>query len=208
MAPLTATVLADADEKNAGIASGVNNAIARAAGLLGVAVMGAVVAAQFTASIDQNLDRSSLSPPALAALETAEDRTLARADVSGLPADEAATVAQATEQASLDAFHIALAISAGLVALGGVLGLVFVRDPRREVRCEGCPGGQLVGAPAEAVRERDRGRARVAPASHRGPPRSRRDASRVRLLLAGVLEQEQAVVAVAGRDQPLAARAS
>ena len=34
VAPLTATVLADADERNAGIASGVNNAIARVAGLL------------------------------------------------------------------------------------------------------------------------------------------------------------------------------
>ena len=47
VAPLTATVLADADEANAGIASGVNNAIARVAGLLAVAAMGAVVAAQF-----------------------------------------------------------------------------------------------------------------------------------------------------------------
>ena len=45
MAPLTATVLSDADESHAGIASGVNNAIARAAGLLGVAALGAVVAA-------------------------------------------------------------------------------------------------------------------------------------------------------------------
>src|SRR4030095_6757371 len=40
--PLTATVLADADERNAGIASGVNNAIARVAALLGVALVGVV----------------------------------------------------------------------------------------------------------------------------------------------------------------------
>jgi EmrB/QacA subfamily drug resistance transporter len=154
VAPLTATVLADAEEKNAGIASGVNNAIARAAGLLGVAVMGAIVASQFTGSVDGSLDRSELSPPARAALASAEDRTLARADVRGLPRDEAVAVARASERASLDAFHAAMGISAGLVALGGVLGLLFVRDPRREVSCEGCSGGQLVGAPAEAVRER------------------------------------------------------
>jgi EmrB/QacA subfamily drug resistance transporter len=44
VAPLTATVLADAGEHDAGIASGVNNAVARVAGLLGIAVVGALVA--------------------------------------------------------------------------------------------------------------------------------------------------------------------
>ena len=41
VAPLTATVLADADESNAGIASGVNNAIARVASLIAIAAVGA-----------------------------------------------------------------------------------------------------------------------------------------------------------------------
>jgi EmrB/QacA subfamily drug resistance transporter len=44
VAPLTATVLADAGELDAGIASGTNNAVARVAGLLGIAVVGAAVA--------------------------------------------------------------------------------------------------------------------------------------------------------------------
>jgi EmrB/QacA subfamily drug resistance transporter len=44
VAPLTATVLADADEADAGIASAINNAVARVAGLVGVAVTGAAVA--------------------------------------------------------------------------------------------------------------------------------------------------------------------
>lgn len=44
VAPLTATVLADADESDAGIASAVNNAVARVAGLVGVSVIGVVVA--------------------------------------------------------------------------------------------------------------------------------------------------------------------
>jgi EmrB/QacA subfamily drug resistance transporter len=44
VAPLTATVLADATERDAGIASGVNNAIARVAGLLGIATVGAAIA--------------------------------------------------------------------------------------------------------------------------------------------------------------------
>ena len=44
VAPLTATVLADADESDAGIASAINNAVARVAGLIGVSVIGVVVA--------------------------------------------------------------------------------------------------------------------------------------------------------------------
>jgi MFS family permease len=43
VAPLTATVLADADESDAGIASAVNNAVARIAGLMGISAMSIVV---------------------------------------------------------------------------------------------------------------------------------------------------------------------
>jgi EmrB/QacA subfamily drug resistance transporter len=44
VAPLVATVLADADVSDAGIASAINNAVARVAGLVGVSVVGVVVA--------------------------------------------------------------------------------------------------------------------------------------------------------------------
>ena len=44
VSPLVAAVLADADETDAGIASAINNAIARVAGLVGVSVVGVVVA--------------------------------------------------------------------------------------------------------------------------------------------------------------------
>jgi EmrB/QacA subfamily drug resistance transporter len=44
VAPLTAAVLADADENDAGIASAINNAVARVAGLVGVSVVGVLVA--------------------------------------------------------------------------------------------------------------------------------------------------------------------
>jgi EmrB/QacA subfamily drug resistance transporter len=53
VAPLTSTVLADAGERDAGIASGVNNAVARVAGLLGIATVGAAIA-----GADNKLDMS------------------------------------------------------------------------------------------------------------------------------------------------------
>jgi EmrB/QacA subfamily drug resistance transporter len=48
VAPLTAAVLAGAETARAGIASAVNNAVARIAGLLGVAAIGAVIGGQIT----------------------------------------------------------------------------------------------------------------------------------------------------------------
>jgi EmrB/QacA subfamily drug resistance transporter len=154
VAPLTATVLADADENNAGIASGVNNAIARIASLLAVAALGAVVAAQFGSALARELDARPLSPPAQRVVADAKTRTLARVDPGSLPAAEGRFVARAAENASVSAFHTGAGIAAALVAVGGVLGLVGIRNPRREVPCEDCPGGQFAGAPLDASRSR------------------------------------------------------
>ena len=129
VAPLTATVLADADEENAGIASGVNNAIARAAGLLGVAAIGAVIAAQFASQLNDRIDPATLSPASMAVVRVAEKRALVGADVSNLPPGEGAQVAAAVEAASVSAFHTGMGISAALVGLGGILGIVLVRTP-------------------------------------------------------------------------------
>jgi EmrB/QacA subfamily drug resistance transporter len=149
VAPLTATVLADADERNAGIASGVNNAIARVAGLLAVASLGAVVAGSFGASVDRELSGTTLSPAARQVVAAARKQTLAHADTRGLDPAEARTVSRAVERASVNAFHTGMTISSALVALGGVLGLIGIVNPRRRVPAAGCGGGQLVGMPEE-----------------------------------------------------------
>jgi EmrB/QacA subfamily drug resistance transporter len=134
--PLTATVLADADERNAGIASGINNAIARIAGLLCVAALGAVVSAQFNSDLDSRLNGHTTPQ-----IEQARRETLAR--VPGVPQVEAASV---------HAFHVGIGTCAVLVGLGGVLGLAGIRNPRRAVRCADCPqGAQSVQAPHSSI---------------------------------------------------------
>lgn len=147
VAPLSAAVLADADEHNAGIASATNNAVARVAGLVGIAALGAIVAGSFAGAIDDRLAGRPLGAAATAVVEDAKLRTLARADVAGLPAAEGRAVADAVDAASVDAFQNGMGIAAALVALGGVIGFVGIRNPRREVHAEDCPGGALAGAP-------------------------------------------------------------
>jgi EmrB/QacA subfamily drug resistance transporter len=150
VAPLTATVLSDADEANAGIASGVNNAVARVAGLIAIAAVGAVISAQFKSTLDDRLAGIPVSSAARALVSHARQETLARVD----PARAGLAVARAVQDASVHAFHVGIVISAVLVALGGMLGLVGIRNPRRAVRCADCSGGQLAGQPRDAGHER------------------------------------------------------
>jgi EmrB/QacA subfamily drug resistance transporter len=150
VAPLTAAVLSDADESNAGIASGVNNAIARIASLLAIAAVGAVISAQFSSALDQALRHLTLSPVARAAVAQARSQTLARVD----PAVVGESVARAVQAASVHAFHVGIGIAAVLVALGGVLGLAGIRNPRRAVSSQDCAGGQLAGQPVDTAQDR------------------------------------------------------
>jgi EmrB/QacA subfamily drug resistance transporter len=109
VAPLTATVMADANESDAGIASAINNAIARVAGLVGISVLGVIVAG--------SLAGDTFAP----------------------------------NQASVRAFHEAIVICAGLIAAGGLAGVVGIANQRRTVQAEKCSGGQLVGSPQPAT---------------------------------------------------------
>ena len=153
VAPLTATVLGDADEHQAGIASGVNNAVARVAGLLAIAAVGAVVSAQFVSALDSRVEGQSLSAPGQDAVAEAKKRPLAGDVPSSVPADERAELENDFEESSVSAFRVGVGISGVLVMLGGVASLVGIRNPRRKVAAAECPGGAICGASEEVARD-------------------------------------------------------
>jgi EmrB/QacA subfamily drug resistance transporter len=119
VAPLTATVLAGASSAHAGVASGVNNAVARIAGLLAIAVVGAVTAAAYADDLATRL------PPDAAADVLADAR---RTPFVPIPGHE-----QASDAASVVALHHGMALAAALVLLAGVLSLAGLRRPPRPV---------------------------------------------------------------------------
>ena len=152
VAPLTATVLADADERNAGVASGVNNAIARVAGLVAIAGVGAVVAASYGPSLDERLGPLADRPALSQALADAKREPLAPVPAGDLPPRLRARVEEAADEASVEAFHLGVGIAAALVGFAGIVGLMGIQNPRRRVEAAGCPGGQLAGVPEEGAR--------------------------------------------------------
>ena len=148
VAPLTATVLADADDSDAGIASAVNNAVARTAALVAIAAVGAAVSAHYTSALNARLP-VRLPETTVAAVDQAKQRTFARVDPARVTSAQRAAVRTASDEASMSSFHLAVEMGAALLLLAGGAGLAL-RNPRcgpEAVPAEDCPGGQFVGAP-------------------------------------------------------------
>jgi EmrB/QacA subfamily drug resistance transporter len=122
VAPLTTTVMTSIDEeRHAGAASGINNAVARAAGLLAVAIMGAAAVSVFAHDLDARLERRGI-PPALRAQMAAKVEQLADARAPHGSAD-AGVVDRAVKESFVVAFRMNVLAAAALAALsaGGAL---------------------------------------------------------------------------------------
>jgi len=146
VAPLTTTVLQAVEPEHAGVASGVNNAIARLAGLLGIALIGAVIAAQFGSSLDSRLSGERLNTPERRTVQSAKQTPLAGDQV--VPAAQRPRLGPEVEGATVTAFHVGIGASALLVALGGVVSLVGLRPHvRRRREREAAP----VHAPGQCI---------------------------------------------------------
>jgi hypothetical protein len=131
VAPLTATVLDSVSERRVGIASGVNNGVSRVAGLLAIAVLGAVISAHFGTRLDSELGSRPLSPAATSAVVEAKEQPLGVPDVDEVDAVEAPRIEAASTDASTSAFHLGALLAGLLMILGGIASAVGIRNPRR-----------------------------------------------------------------------------
>jgi MFS family permease len=112
VAPLTTTVMRSADDQHAGAASGINNAMARVAGLLAVALLGALAVSAFRTALDERLERLHTAPGIARVLQS-EVQKLAEIPVPAL-ADTATqqTLRRAIEESFFVSFRMVMLIAA------------------------------------------------------------------------------------------------
>jgi EmrB/QacA subfamily drug resistance transporter len=124
VAPLTTTVMSAVDPRHAGAASGVNNAVARVAGLMAIAVFGVVLARTFDARVRPRVDRLTLSSPAREEVDR-ELRKIAGADVthmSSIAPSERQVVRATVDEGFVFAFRLVMFGAAGLAAAAASFG--------------------------------------------------------------------------------------
>ena len=138
VAPLTTALMTSVPVRNSGLASAINNAVSR----VGPQLLGALIFVAVTASFYGALGAAlpGRDPAALRELVSPLNQPAA-----GVPSD----VAKAAHGASVDAFHLAMFVSAGLLLAGSIVNAAGIRDPRRDsaaAETPGIPAGGPAGA--------------------------------------------------------------
>jgi EmrB/QacA subfamily drug resistance transporter len=130
VAPLTTTVMNSVAQNRAGLASGVNNAVTRTAGLLAIAVLGIVMLHIFSDRLDQRLAEMKLPASVSQSLQSERAKL---ADMV-VPKDQDPAIQQmirhAIDEAFLSGFRAVMAIGAALAAGSAVTALMLIRTVR------------------------------------------------------------------------------
>jgi EmrB/QacA subfamily drug resistance transporter len=127
VAPLTTTVMNAVGERRAGIASGINNAVARTAGLLAIAILGLALTYTFNRALDMRLSRLELSPEARQAV-AAQRAKLAGAEFGDeIGGQTRNALRAAVDDAFVAGFRRIMMIAALLALLSALSGWRFIR---------------------------------------------------------------------------------
>jgi hypothetical protein len=133
VAPLTTTVMAAVERQHAGVASGINNAVARVAGLLAIAVFGVLLVRTFDGRARTSLDHLALPQSASSAIDR-ELPKMAGADLGQMPSlgpSQRAAVHHVIVESFVGAFRVVFLCAAALVLLAAISVFAFFRETDR-----------------------------------------------------------------------------
>ncbi len=126
VAPLTTTVMNSVVQRHAGVASGVNNAVSRTAGLFGVAILGIVILHAYNGELDRRLESVKLAPE----IRTVVDGQRARLAGAELPEsvdnETRTTVKSAINESFVFSFRVVMLTAIGLALASAVSALVMI----------------------------------------------------------------------------------
>jgi hypothetical protein len=128
VAPLTTIVMSSVDQNRVGSASGINNAVARLAGVLAVAMLGIVMVDVFAYRLNQNLTNLSLSPTILNEVRANVTKLAGLQLPTGLDPATQAALTGSIKQAFLLGFRVVLLICAGLSAASAAVAWFLIRS--------------------------------------------------------------------------------
>lgn len=131
VAPLTTTVMRAAGTDRSGLASGINNTVARTASLLAVAVFGILAQQRFGSALGERLQSLAISPDVRRMLAE-ESRKLAAATIpASVPHELRATLRAAIAGAFVDAFRLLAFLAAGVAMVSALVAWLLIK---RELR--------------------------------------------------------------------------
>jgi EmrB/QacA subfamily drug resistance transporter len=131
VAPLTTAVMGAVKVRYAGVASGINNAVSRIAGLLSIAVLGIVVLNTFNNSLDRRLVKLELPPEAQQVLDQQRMNLAAAAVPPGLSNEVSAVINRAIDQSFVDSFRLVMLIAVGLSLLSAIVAFRMIKGKLR-----------------------------------------------------------------------------